>query len=177
MHNKKTILTAALLGMALLLSACSKMTQGDGVGGSLSDSSLQSQTMTQGDVVGGSLSDSSTFFPYGEVFYDGRMIMGGLEEPEERLDPAEIYANVTYTPQMFYGDYRLNHKNDGIQTAYASREFLNSCKWVKGDQISDSLSGKIISSIPYRIVAGNAELDNALITDTNYNWCQIYFAV
>ena len=53
MHNKKTILTAALLGMALLLSACSKMTQGDGVGGSLSDSSPQSQTMTQGDGVGG----------------------------------------------------------------------------------------------------------------------------
>ena len=184
MHNKKTILTAALLGMALLLSACSKMTQGDGGGGSLSDSTPQSQTMTQGDGVGGSLSggenagsDSASFFPYGEVFYDGRMIMGGLEEPAERLDPAEIYANVTYTPQMFYGDYRLNHKNDGIQTAYASREFLNSCKWVKGDEISDSLSGKIISSIPYRIVAGNAELDNALITDTNYNWCQIYFAV
>ena len=75
MHNKKTILTAALLGMALLLSACSKMTQGDGVGGSLSDSSPQSQTMTQGDGVGGSLSggenagsDSASFFPYGEVF-------------------------------------------------------------------------------------------------------------
>ncbi len=125
----------------------------------------------------GRLSDSDSFFPFGETFYDGRWYSGELVEPEEHKTAAEIYSVVKYTPQMFYGDYRLNHPNDGIQTSYASNVFLHRCEWMQGGNISTLLVGRKISSIPYRIVAGNAELDNPLITDTSYNWCQLYFAV
>jgi chemotaxis protein MotB len=121
-------------------------------------------------------SDSDSFFPFGEVFYDGRWYGGDMPETEA-VSAADIYAKVKYTPQMFYGDYRLNHPKDGIQTSYASRRFLNQAQWTKGEDICSNFAGKMVSSIPYRIVSGNAELDNALITDTQYNWCQIYYAV
>ena len=126
---------------------------------------------------GGPSSDSDSFFPFGETFYDGRWYSGDLIEPEEQKTAAEIYSKVKYTPQMFYGDYRLNHPNDGIQTSYASNVFLHKCEWIQGGNVSTLLVSYKISSIPYRIVAGNAELDNPLITDTSYNWCQLYFAV
>ena len=77
---------------------------------------------------------------------------------------------------MFYGDYRLSHPNDGIQTSYASNVFLHKCEWIQGGEISTKLVNRKISSIPYRIVAGFAELDNPLISDSSYNWCQLYFA-
>ncbi|MBR1861260.1 MAG: OmpA family protein [Lachnospiraceae bacterium] len=125
----------------------------------------------------GAASDSDSFFPYGEVFYDGRWYSGELEPAAEKKSAAEIYDAVEYTPQMFYGDYRLNHPDDGIQTGYASRAFLNTCEWVQGGTVSMLLVNKKISTIPYRIVAGTAELDNALVTDDSYNWCQLYFAV
>ncbi|MCR4618222.1 MAG: OmpA family protein [Lachnospiraceae bacterium] len=183
--NKK--LSAVTSGMlAIILSASASIS----LGGCGSDSGntgntataptvqqTESETENTTETEGTDLSDSDTFFPYGEAFYDGRFVLGELAQPEQRENPAKIYENITYTPQMFYGDYRLNHPNDGVQTSYASRNFLNTCEWTQGDKISTGLSGKIVSAIPYRIVAGNAELDIPLITDTNYNWCQVYYAV
>ena len=121
-------------------------------------------------------SDSDSFFPFGEAFYDGRWYSGELSNPEEPKNAADIYASVKYTEQMFYGDYRLNHPHDGVQTSYASKMFTDSCAWMPSTNVSSTISATTISTIPYRIVAGNAELDNALITDETHNWCQVYYA-
>lgn len=122
------------------------------------------------------LSDSGSFFPYGEVFYDGRWYNGSLPNVAEPVTAADIYAKVKYTEQMFYGDYRLNHPNDGLPASYASQDFVNSAVWISGEKVSSLIADSTISNLPYRIVAGNAELDNALITDTDHSWCQLYYA-
>lgn len=121
-------------------------------------------------------SDSDSFFPYGEAFYDGRWCNIELGKPEAAVSAADIYANVKYTEQMFFGDYRLNHPNDGVQTAYASKQFLDTCAWKQGAEVSANLAGRVISAIPYRIVAGDAEYDLPLALNKDYNWCQVFFA-
>ena len=121
--------------------------------------------------------DHDSFFPFGELFYDGRWYGGSLVEPDTQLNAEEVYANLTYTPQMFYGDYRLNHYNDTLSTGYATRDFLDAAKWWLPTNVSDTTdySGKI-SRLPYRMVAGTAELDIALVTDAGHNWCELDFA-
>ena len=122
-------------------------------------------------------SDCDTFFSFGEEFYNSKIYTGKLEEPEDKTTAEQIYGEIKYTPQMFYGDYRLNHNDDGLPSSYASKKFLNTCEWEEGEKITPAFSGKKVSSLPYRIVSGNAELDNALITDTSHSWCQVYYAV
>lgn len=122
-------------------------------------------------------SDSSTQFPFGEPFYDGRWYMEELVEPDSKTTAAQIYSKMTYTEQMFQGDYRLNHLNDSLPKSYATQQFLNTITWWNASNVSDNLpADEQISALPYRFVAGVAELDNALVTDTSHYWCAVYYA-
>ena len=123
------------------------------------------------------LSDSSTRFPFGNEFCDGRFYTDPLVEPDTKVTAADIYAKMTYTEQMFQGDYRLNHVNDSLAKSYATQQFIDAMNWWNASNISDTLNpSDRISVLPYRFVAGIAELDSALSTDTDHSWCALYYA-
>ncbi len=120
--------------------------------------------------------DSTSFFPFGETFYDGKWFSGELTDPVGARSADDIYIRVNYTPQMFYGDFRLNHPDDGLPTSYASKRFMNKCGFIQGSTVSSLLANRKISAVPYRIVAGS-ELEAPWVNDTSNDWCQLFFAV
>ena len=168
--RKKILMRSGLLALSaasvIAMAGCGK-TQ---------DNGQETVTTAVAEASGVVMADSDTEFPFGETIYDGRWYMEELVEPENKLKAADIYAQMTYTEPMFYGDYRLNHYNDSLAKHYATQEFIDSSEWWSSTYITQSQPEKFISKLPYRIVAGTAELDNALITDTSHSWCQLFYA-
>lgn len=144
--------------------------------------STQEENSTDGAVVvttqpEDKVSDSSTQFPFGEEFCDGRWYTEALVEPSKKVTASSIYEKMTYTEEMFCGEYRLNHVNDTLPAQYATQDFIDSAKWQPASRISDNLSINLyISTLPYMFEGGTAELDNALVTDTTHDWCCLYYA-
>ncbi len=167
---RKRVLGAIILSavMPVMLAGCGKQ---------------ETETPVTGTVTGGQtevtekLSDSSTQFPFGQNFYDGRWYMEDLVEPSSKTTAATIYSQMTYTEEMFQGDYRLNHVDDSLAKSYATQDFIDTVTWWNASNVSSLLpADESISTVPYRFVAGIAELDNALVTDTEHHWCDVYFA-
>ena len=163
---------AGLIG--LFLTGCTGIGSSDPDAGTFTDNET---TTVRIDEAADEIDDSDTFFAFGEEFYNSKIYTEDLVEPDNGITAGDIYREIEYVPQMFYGDYRLNHHDDGVPSSYASKKFLDTCEWTAGENITPLFGSKEVSVLPYRIVSGNAELDNALITDTSHNWCQVYYAV
>ncbi len=89
-----------------------------------------------------------------------------LGEPDVKLDPAEVYSKLSYTPEMFYGDYRLRGGDEaeekfGEESAYRTRtEDGKEAEYTK---------------LPFRITAGSGNLQHSVSNVKGYNWMRVYY--
>ncbi len=148
---KKIITLVLVLAMLLSLAAC-------GGGGGSSN-----------NPVGGS-SGGEGSSDLGDGYYIGGDLKLSIGTPEKPLDPAEVYANLTYTPEMFYGKYRLLGGDGAIAN------YRNEMDYVVNPSDDPSYeSDDTITAIPYQLVAGPENMDHKVNSITHLNWVCAYF--
>ncbi len=138
---KKLICLIVAILMILSIAACSSEkedTANDGNNKGGSDS--PSYTMTGQDAVApGSVSD--------------------------QIDPQKVYSSVKYTPEMFYGDYRILGGEEA-QKALIDKVGLMDFATEYAEQLT---------SLPFRIKAGPNNLAHILGNVKTYDWMELYF--
>ena len=77
-----------------------------------------------------------------------------LGTPAKTLDPENVYSKLTYTPQMFYGDYRLLG-GEAAQKSYAEKVTYT-------EHTLSNVYAEQISVIPYQLTAGPHTMNHML---------------
>ena len=110
-----TVLLAAvlLLGLLLPLVACSEDKEKSKKDDEDEETSAEGSSDNSDETSGGATPDDSYSVPENALVFDGNSTFKP-GKPEEKLDPEEIYENLSYTPQMFYGSYRILGGKDGL---------------------------------------------------------------
>lgn len=88
-----------------------------------------------------------------------------LEQPAQTLSPQQIYSKLTYTPQMFYGDYVLPG-GEAAEATYAQQTSLIDF---------ETESGKKLTAIPFRLTAGPDNLAHIITNAKNHQWLRAYY--
>ncbi len=89
-----------------------------------------------------------------------------LGTPEKALDPEQIYANLTYTPEMFCGNYRMLGGDTAAKEA---------AKTLSTFELTRDGETKEYPILPYRIETGDDTLNHWVTRIKGYNWCRVYF--
>ncbi|MBQ9742339.1 MAG: OmpA family protein [Ruminococcus sp.] len=88
-----------------------------------------------------------------------------VEAPETALDPAEVYSKLTYTPEMFYGTYRITGGKEG------QRNHMSTVP--QFDYATDK--AEKLSAIPTKLIAGPHNINHILSNDKDHDWLQAHF--
>lgn len=99
----------------------------------------------------------------GYLFRDKKEFVLGT--PDKEIDPQEVYKNLTYTPEMFYGDYRLLGGDEGV------KQYCNDMDYIDFEQPYS----KQLTAIPYRLRTGENNIHSVLSYIEGYNWTQADF--
>ena len=89
-----------------------------------------------------------------------------LGKPDIQLDPQTVYSKITYTPEMFYGDYRLLGGESAEQEFASSSEYF---KWTQNGNENE------YTTLPYRIQAGKQTMAHSINYVEEYNWIKLTF--
>lgn len=137
-------ISAVLLAMVMLLSfaACGGNDAEKGKENTGSESNNQETAETTGYVLKG---DSNTI---------------ALGTPDKTLDPQEVYGKITYTPEMFYGYYRLPGGDAVLETFRENMDFID-FKTSYNEQLS---------VLPYALSVGPDNMSHMLSNIKEYNW-------
>lgn len=90
-----------------------------------------------------------------------------LGTPAKTLDPKNVYSKLTYTPQMFYGNYRLLG-GDSAEKAYAE-------KVTYAEHTLSNVYAEKISVIPYQLTAGPHTMNHMLNRVQGRNFLRAHF--
>ncbi len=90
-----------------------------------------------------------------------------LGTPEKPLDPQQVYASVTYVPEMFYGHYRALNTND-------SAGYQAFAKDLKTFVQEDNYGSYNCTYLPFQIRAGQESFNHVLSYVEGQNWMQLY---
>lgn len=90
-----------------------------------------------------------------------------LGTPSATLDPQAVYDSLTYTPEMFYGEYSLRGGDEAEDAFGANTQYFT---WHYNDGLE-----KEYSVLPYRIQAGKNTLSLILNEIKGYNWMQLSY--
>lgn len=98
-----------------------------------------------------------------------------VDTKTDAIDPAAVYASLTYTPEMFYGDYTItnDYKLEGKELeAYLARPTMTLPE--------DSIYGRDwgaedVPTVPYHIRTGLKTLDHVINGAGNRNWARLHF--
>lgn len=86
-----------------------------------------------------------------------------LEAPANSLNPQSVYDSLTYSPKMFYGDYRILKSEE---ESFADTVGFMDYKTDSADQLS---------ILPYQITAGRNSLNYMICFATEYEWMSLKF--
>ncbi len=89
-----------------------------------------------------------------------------LGTPEVTLDPQQVYDNLTYIPEMFYGHYRLLGGEDVAKDQAADLDTMKLT--IEGEESE-------VCVLPFRMDAGPNTLGHWVTRITGYNWCRMYY--
>lgn len=89
-----------------------------------------------------------------------------LGTPANKLDPAKVYDSLTYTPQMFYGNYKLKGGDSAEEKFADETEYFT---WNNGE------SDVNMSKVPFRIEAGKNTLMHKVNSIKEHNWMRLSF--
>ena len=89
-----------------------------------------------------------------------------LGEPQAKLNPEEVYATMTYTPEMFYGSYQLKGGEEAEDKFGAESKYFT-C----------SLGGaeRELSVLPRSLEAGEYNLNHTISNVEEYDWMNVGF--
>lgn len=89
-----------------------------------------------------------------------------LGTPDKTLDPQEVYDNLTYIPEMFYGDYMILGGDEAQEEFGKNSEFTD---W--------TLEGKTqtFSVLPFGFLAGKHSPAHSVTFIEGYHWMYTYF--
>ena len=89
-----------------------------------------------------------------------------LGRPDRTLDPQQIYSNITYIPEMFYGTYRVYNVEE---TRQKMAEELDCIEYkANGEDV-------VISILPYSVSAGFAETNHIVSKIEGYDWMKLSY--
>jgi len=103
---------------------------------------------------------------YGYVFKNENKNPVAFGTPDKTLDAEAIYKSLTYTPDMFHGNYMLEDEEKALEQYRADMDYVD-CAWSDSDTK--------ITAIPYQFKAGKANLNYSIHSITEKNWCELYF--
>lgn len=89
-----------------------------------------------------------------------------LGTPDVSLDPQAVYDRLTYTPEMFYGDYRLLGEEDAQQRHASNSEYFT--VQLEGETLE-------LTALPFRIKAGSDNIDYTVTQLDDHQWILLYF--
>lgn len=87
---------------------------------------------------------------------------GSVSDP---VNPDKVYSSIEYTPEMFYGDYRILGGEEA-QKALIDKVGLMDFATAYNEQLT---------SLPFRIKAGPNNLTHILGNVKTYDWMELYF--
>ena len=86
-----------------------------------------------------------------------------LEAPANSLNPQSVYDSLTYSPKMFYGEYRILKSEE--------ESFVDTV----GLMDYEAKYTDRISTLPYQITAGRNSLNYMICFATEYEWMSLKF--
>ena len=95
-----------------------------------------------------------------------------LGTPATTLDPEDVYEDLDYTVEMFYGDYRILGGDDA-EAEYAEDMPLTS--YVKYDSYKEEYKDEYITTVPFRIQAGPHTVSHVLSSVRGKDFMCAYF--
>ncbi len=95
--------------------------------------------------------------------YDGSLEIG---TPDNKLDPQEIYDNLEYTSEFFYGNYQLFGGDD------AEKEYAKNSNYMDYTQNGKELK---LTTVPFALNAGKHTFAHKINYVTDYDWMRVYF--
>lgn len=149
----KKILTLTLaLAILLSLAACGGKEKSAGNDTPTPEVNDDGMYMFHGYTLGGDITTDS---------------LGTVENP---LDVKQVYANMEYVPQMFYGEYRLS--DDWQLTDPEEAEYL-----AAHETMTFEINGNTWTTpvLPYRILSGPNTFNNVLQFDAQHHWTKLCF--
>lgn len=93
---------------------------------------------------------------------DDSVAMGA---PATQLNPADVYAKLTYTPQMFYGEYRLKGGDTAIEQYEKDMSYID----------IDAEYFDKITAIPHALEVGPHTLGHYITRIEEHNWLRAHF--
>lgn len=76
-----------------------------------------------------------------------------LGEPGTKLEPQAVYSKLTYTPEMFYGDYRLRGGDEAEEKFGAESQYFT---WTRSGKETE------FTKLPFRIQAGKDTMAHSI---------------
>ncbi len=89
-----------------------------------------------------------------------------LGTPTVTLNPDDVYKSITYTPEMFYGSYRVRG-GDAADDKYAETAEFAECN-LQGDT-------RTLTTLPVGFCAGPNNLQHKISWADGYNWAKVTF--
>lgn len=89
-----------------------------------------------------------------------------LGTPEKELNPAKVYENLTYTSEMFYGDYKVRGGREA-ELEYA-KNAQHSVSVIDGEE-------RELTVLPIGFKAGKNNLAHKISFVEEYDWAQVSF--
>lgn len=88
-----------------------------------------------------------------------------LYSPGEELNAEEIYRNLTYTPEMFYGDYRILGGKEGEKAYAAEMSYID----------FKTEYAQMLTAIPFQLKAGPENLSHIITNADDHHWLRAYY--
>ena len=115
----------------------------------------------------------------GSIIFTGNK-SSGMEfgEPEQAVNPQQIFDKIQYTPKMLYGRYCIDNwfAKDKEKQKAALTKFTESVGLMNEVyKPENDYSPKKISTVPFNWEAGIETLNLGLVHETKYNWVQLTF--
>ena len=85
---------------------------------------------------------------------------------EKELDPAQVYENLTYTPEMFFGDYKVRGGREAEEEYAKNAE--HSVSFIDGEE-------RELTVLPIGFKAGKNNLTHKISFVEEYDWAQVSF--
>lgn len=104
----------------------------------------------------------------GILFYQEEHVTLGT--PDKKLNPQEVYDDLTYIPEMFYGRYTLSGGEK------AEEDFAETAHYMErvDDDYKDGRTAQY-TELPFRLEAGKHTFSHYINYVTEHNWLRAYF--
>lgn len=90
-----------------------------------------------------------------------------LGTPDKELNAQEVYKNLEYTPEMFYGDYRLLGGEEAVEQYREDMDYID----------YEMSYSKQLTAIPYRFIAGENNLHSIVSYIKGYQFVRAYYQI